>query len=126
MKIHIGKHILNGDCEGRAPCGFCGRSCCENKLGKPNRKGNSFFYSKVQSNCPFFIHTTRRIQNSSKKNPCTNYLNKCSQCQADIWHYNTKNHYEDMHPGCTDIPDVDPQEIANMKNESMKKASRKR
>lgn len=40
MRVHVGKHILNEETNSRTPCGFCGRSSCQNKLTKPTRKGN--------------------------------------------------------------------------------------
>jgi hypothetical protein len=126
MKIHVGKHILKGDCETRAPCGYCGRGCCDNKLAAPNRRGKELFYVKVQSNCPYYVHAARRVQKSSTKNPCTNYMNKCQQCKADVWFYNLKNHYEDMHPDCVDVPDVDSDEVEIMNKVKSKKSTKTR
>ena len=107
-------NILNEEANSRTPCGFCGRSSCQNKLTKPTRKGNEYFYRNVESNCPYYIQHARRVTKSSLRNPCTNYLNKCILCKSDVWLYNVKNHYEDMHPN-TEIPLLDKSEIDIMK-----------
>ena len=49
---------------------------------------------------------------------CTNYMNKCALCKCDVWLYNTEHHYEDMHPG-VDIPELDKDEIADMKKKKI-------
>ena len=113
MRVHVGKHILKGWAEGRYPCGYCGRESCESKLCAPTKKGSEYFYNKVESNCPFYIHQARRVKKASKRYPCTNYLNKCALCKADVWLYNIKHHYEDMHPNA-ECPKVDPEEIELM------------
>ena len=83
MKIHVGKHILNGNCKNRYACGYCGRESCQNKLGVPTRKNNELFYNKVESNCPYYVHASWKVQKASKRNPCTNYLNMCG-CTSPI------------------------------------------
>ena len=114
MRTHVGRHILNGNSNIRSPCGYCGRGSCNNTLGPPSKKGKEYFYNKVVSNCPYYIEVSRRIQKSSPRRPCTNYINKCAVCKADIWLYNIQHHYEDMHPGF-DIPQLDKEELKNMK-----------
>ena len=110
IKVHVGKHILDGSAEGPQPCGYCGRgNTCQNKLGKPNKKRGALFYNKVESNCPFYMHTARRVQKPSKKYPCTNYLLKCSICKADIWYYNMPHHYQTMHPN-HEVPQIEEAE----------------
>ena len=113
LKVHVGKHILDGTAEGRYPCGYCGRESCQNKLGPPTRKNNECFYNKIESNCPFYVHQTRRVKKASNRYPCTNYLNKCVLCKADVWLYNTEHHYEDMHPEA-EKPELDPEEVKFM------------
>ena len=114
MRTHVGKHILNKETNSRSPCGFCGRSSCQNKLTKPSKKGKELFYRLVESNCPYYVQHARRVTKASSRNPCTNYLNKCPLCNCDVWLYNVKNHYEDMHPN-VDIPLLDEPEIKFMK-----------
>ena len=113
MKVHVGKHILNGTAEGRYPCGYCGRNSCQNKLSAPTKKNKQYFYNKIESNCPFYFHQARRVKKASKLHPCTNYLNKCVLCKADVWLYNIENHYEDMHSEA-DRPKIDPKEVELM------------
>ena len=113
MKIHVGRHILNGNSEERYPCGYCGRGACQNKLGAPTRKNNELFYNKVESNCPYFVNVVRRVKKASSRFPCLNYLNKCALCQGDVWLYNIAHHYKDMHPGA-DVPTLNPEEVKLM------------
>ena len=94
MKVHVGKYIIKGTAEGRYPCGYCGRESCQNKLSAPTKKGGKYFHNKVESNCPYYIHHSRRVKKASNRYPCTNYLNKCIMCKADIWLYNVEHHYE--------------------------------
>ena len=119
VRTHVGRHILNGSCGVRYPCGFCGRDCCQNSLGPPTKKGKEYFHVKVVSTCPYYIEIVRRIQKSSQKRPCTNYVNKCAVCKGDVWWYNLGHHYEDMHPG-VDAPRLDEEEIKNMTKKKKK------
>ena len=111
--VHGGKHILRGECVARYPCGYCGRESCHNKLCAPNKIGNAFYYVKVESNCPYFIQHARKVKKSSNRYPWTNYLEKCALCKADVWTYNGKNHYNDMHPKVA-CPQIDPEELKIM------------
>ena len=115
MRAHVGKHILDGECKDSQPCGFCGRGACSNRLADPTKRGGKKFYSKVLSNCPYYIDIKKRAKKSSIRYPCTNYLDKCPLCNADIWKYNIPKHYTDMHQG-VEVPTTPTQdEIAFMK-----------
>lgn len=113
MWIHVGKHILKGSGKSRYPCGYYGRDCCKLRLGKPTKKNGELFYNIVEGVCPYKFDPSRKVKMSSRKHPCTNYLQKCTLCQADIWKYNLAHHYKDVHIGM-DVPILDPTEIHNM------------
>ena len=113
MKIHVGKHILNGMADGQQPCGYCGRGSCQNQLGDLTKKGEKL-YTKVISRCPFYVSQSRRVVKASTRHPCTNYLNKCTVCKADVWYYNLPHHFQVMHPN-NESPEIDANEIALMK-----------
>ena len=119
MKVHVEKHILDGIAEGPQPCGYCGRAnSCQSKLTHPNKKNGQKFYTKVDSNCPFYMHTARRVQKASTRYPCTNYLLKCTVCKADVWHYNMPSHFEILHPH-NESQKIDPAEIELMKKSKL-------
>ena len=117
MWAHVGAHILRGECGDpphRNPCGYCGRSVCDNKLGSATKKQDEVFFRKVTSNCPFMHHVARKAKKASARHPCLNYLVKCALCKADVFAYNMEHHYEDVHPDFAERPKVDPEEIKLM------------
>ena len=59
------------------------------------------------------------MKKASNRYPCTNYLNKCVLCKADVWLYNTEHHYEDMHPEA-EKPELDPEEVKFMSKKKYK------
>ena len=107
MRIHVGTHILKHECGDpphRYPCGYCGRSVCTSTLFSGTKKQSETFYNKVNSNCPYMHHVARKAKKASTRHPCLNYRIKCKVCKSDVWHYNMKNHYEDVHPEFVDPP----------------------
>ena len=117
MRVHVGGHIVRKECGKppyRHPCGFCGRKECNLRLGAPTRRQKEVFYNKVLGKCPFMFHIAQKAKKASAKHPCLNYLQKCVQCDADVWHYNMTNHYEDIHPEFVDPPKVNPAEVKLM------------
>ena len=39
MKVHVGKHILDGSAEGPQPCGYCGRGkSCQSEISQLSKK----------------------------------------------------------------------------------------
>ena len=76
-------------------CGFCGGNTCENLLKKTSKQKSKVFY-KVQSNCSYFVEW-KKTPAFSIRNPCSNHLICCSICNASIWVYNVKHHYDDRH-----------------------------
>ena len=64
-----------------------------------------------------FVQEKRKVLSSSQKYPCTNYVLRCSKCNASVWKYNGANHYEDVHAGM-EVPEdfkITKTEYSNMK-----------
>ena len=110
MRKHVGQHILNENISGINICGFCGGNTCENLLKKTSKQKSKVFY-KVQSNCSYFVEW-KKTPAFSIRNPCSNHLICCSICNASIWVYNVKHHYDDRHPDL-EVPTLVTQDEIN-------------
>ena len=93
------------------PCGFCGRDICQTSLEETSKKKGEKHYKIKKTNCPYSNILLRKPTKANRVNPCTNYLEKCNACGADVWKYNQKKHYELVHQEMEDVPQLDEHEI---------------
>ena len=115
MRTRIGWHEVNGQLDKLLhPCGYCGRDICQSKLEVNSKKKGVPFY-KVNSNCPYFVELARKPSKGNRVNPCSNYLEKCKFCSQDVWKYNLRSHYSQVHQD-VELPAKDEQEITFLKN----------
>ena len=99
MREHVGQHILRMEISRNDPNigGFCGRNVCQNKLNISSITNKKPSY-KLESNCVYLHNRHRAPLKSSVREPCTNWLVKCSICSADIWTYMGEEHFRNIHP----------------------------
>ena len=84
MRCHVGKHILLNQIGTDVPCGYCGRSVCNNKLVVSSKTKGKKNY-RPESTCPYFVDVFRKPTKSSKTTPCLNFLEKCNVYNEDVW-----------------------------------------
>ena len=93
MRLHVGYHILNGNCT-QYPCGFCGISCtCTVHLKKTSQH-----HKGPQSDCVYFYKfSLTSAAKHATRSPCTNIPVKCTICDQLHWKYNMAAHFQDRH-----------------------------
>ena len=112
MRCHVGKHILLNQIGTDVPCGYCGRSVCNNKLVVSSKTKGKKNY-RPESTCPYFVDVFRKPTKSSKTTPCLNFLEKCNVCNENVWKYNRPKHFELMHDS-HDVPTIPDDEKNNV------------
>ena len=93
MRLHVGYHILNGNCT-QYPCGFCGISCtCTVHLKKTSQH-----HKGPQSDCVYFYKfSLTSAAKHATRSPCTNIPVKSTICDQLHWKYNMAAHFQDRH-----------------------------
>ena len=106
MRKHVGRHMLNQTLINEhsvTTCGFCGRNICSNELVVSSHKKGNVYY-KLKSNCSYAIKPKKGYTTYSGRNTCSNGVIKCKICKADIWKYNIRIHYSEVHTN-TSLPE---------------------
>ena len=114
MRAHIGQHILNKDVAGENVCGYCGGTCYTSF--ERSSKCQGVWYYKPKSGCLYFWELNKRPQDSSKDNPCTNFVVHCALCGECVWKYNMSHHYASKHSDHVDVPSLDEGEVKRVKD----------
>ena len=95
MRLHVGFHMLKGDCLPYA-CGLCGQSCtCSIEIKKTSQH-----FKGPHSDCAYFYKFSfASAAKSTVKSPCTNIpmLRQEPGCSQVHWKYNMATHYQDRH-----------------------------
>lgn len=95
MSLHVGFHILKGDCLPYA-CRFCGKSCtCTIEIKKTSQH-----FKGPQSDCTYFYKCLlASAAKGTTNSPCTNIPMLCQehQCSQVHWKHNMTTHFKDRH-----------------------------
>lgn len=97
MRRHVGKHILYKATSNT--CGFCGGSGCVSKLNKTSHGRKKDFYNDIVSDCAYYFNYGKLCKVPTLKNPCTNRLLKCPNCDRCVWFYGMAAHFTENHEG---------------------------
>ena len=116
MREHVGGHILRGALDKDDPniCGFCGRNVCRNSLVESSVTHGKQSY-KIEGNCIYRHEKLRAPVKPSIREPCTNWLVKCTICKTDIWRYMGERHFKCVHADEACPKFITQDEINNVK-----------
>ena len=113
LRIHVGKHIINGDIKGENVCGYCGGTCYTALERSTKTKGNWLY--KPNSRCKLFWAMFRKPGASTPTAPCSNFVEHCKVCGESVWFYNMGCHYSANHSEHEDVPVIGEEEKKNVR-----------
>jgi hypothetical protein len=98
MRTHVGKHILKGEIPSDINnCGWCGSTQCYPTTLQKTTKTRGVWSFKPVSQCDYQYFHARKPGKASRDNPCSNWVEGCTVCKAEIWKYNLPAHFAAKH-----------------------------